>query len=432
VAEDLEHFLQKPRSEMTPLGASSVSLRPFPYPYRAALAICNDADLLTPERYRRIHRFLSTDAETEWGPGLRLRIGGSFFMFRSPQSPNAFTVFDGLTNRISEDGEFILDGVRAGDLDVLHTYGCFTDPTHFTRRLAETALDALSSRGIKIETWVNHGTAANVQGLGGNAERQGDIPGTSAYHADLTIRHGVRWLWTGTEMTDRIALDAMHPTRTRMRRFRRFSDRIRGRVDEQDVLVEPYTLRDGQRVRRFYRYTGLSGRTPVLEDLPAQLSDARLDELTTAGGYAVVYQHLAVRRVRPGFGTAAYRPVDDHWFQPAELAALRGLAERYHRGEIWVAPTTRLLRQRDLLRDLRWVAHREATGDVIVITRESRSSLDDLADLTFYCERPEATRIYLKVSAGLEPVDDVRVNPADVTSRRSVTVLPQSIEGRPQ
>jgi len=81
------------RSELTPLAGSSISLRPFPYPFRAALAICNDADLLTHQSFRRLHRFLSTDADTEWGPGLSLQLGGSFFMFRSPDSRDYFTVF---------------------------------------------------------------------------------------------------------------------------------------------------------------------------------------------------------------------------------------------------------------------------------------------------------------------------------------------------
>jgi hypothetical protein len=417
-------------SEMMPLAGSSISLRPFPYPFRAALAISNDADLLTPQGFRRLHRFLSTDADTEWGPGLSLQVGGSFFMFCSPDSPDVFTVFDRLSDVITDDGEFILECARRGLLDVLHTYGCFTDPTHFTRQLAETALDALRTRGITIETWVNHGPLTNVQCIGARDAWQGDAVGSPGYHADLTIDHGVRWVWTGNEMTDRIALDALRPARAWRRGLVRLHSRIRGRMDRQTALVEAYSLRDGQRVRRFYRYTGLGGRTPVLDDLPRQLSRSNLDELVRAAGYAIVYQHLAVRRLRPGFGTGAYGPVGASWFTPAELSALRGLAQRHRDGEIWVAPTTRVLRYRDVHSGLQWDARRERERDTIVIRSPgtaagiSHLARNDVRDLTFYCERPEATVVYLEGVHGLEVLTDVRSNPSDSTLRRSVTVLP--------
>src|SRR3954453_16133091 len=110
-----------------PLDAASVSLRRFPYPYRAALAIANDADLLSAESFRRLYTFLTTDRDTEWGAGLGLDVGGNFFMFRSPDSPNIFTVFDALSRTVTEDGEFVLECARLGVLDYLHTYGCFTD-----------------------------------------------------------------------------------------------------------------------------------------------------------------------------------------------------------------------------------------------------------------------------------------------------------------
>ena len=153
---------------------AGISLREFPYPFRAALSLCNDADLLTLQSFQRLQRFLSSDAETEWGPGLGMPVGGSFFMFRSPDSPNLFTAFDRLTSAVTEEGEFILECVRRGIIDVLHTYGCFTDSTHFNRGLAESALATLRDRGIRIETWVNHGSPSNTQCIGERDVWQGD------------------------------------------------------------------------------------------------------------------------------------------------------------------------------------------------------------------------------------------------------------------
>jgi D-glucuronyl C5-epimerase C-terminus len=394
----------------------AIELRPFPYPYRAALALCNDADSMTVDQYRRMRRYLTTDAETEWGPGLALTTGGSFFMYSSPDSPNTFTVFDRLSDTITDDGEFILDCVSSGELDVLHTYGCFTDPKDFARPLAERALATLRDRAITIETWVNHGPPTNVQCIGLHHGWQGDLPGSPAYHADLLIDHGVRWIWTGDEIADRIAHDPAHPAQRRDRGRR---------------LVEPYVLRDGQHSRCFYRYGGLNGRTPVLDDLPTQLSAANLDELVATGGYTVIYQHLAVRRLRPGYGTQAYGPVDDRWFRPEELEVLRDLARRFHDGDLWVVPTTRLLHYRDTHEALRWRAHRDADGDVIHIGSGGDVEPDPggFADLTFLCERPEATRVYVETTHGLHRVESVRANPPDEQGRLSITVWPSG-QGR--
>ena len=50
--------------------------RPYPYPYRAALAVCSDLDE-TPDRrvYEQIARYLNTTADTAMGPGLGLEVG---------------------------------------------------------------------------------------------------------------------------------------------------------------------------------------------------------------------------------------------------------------------------------------------------------------------------------------------------------------------
>jgi len=416
-ANDRWHSMENGHSE------ASIGLRRFPYPFSAALAICNDADLLTPAGFHRLRQFISTDAETEWGPGLQMPIGGSFFMFRSPDSPNGFTVFDELGSSVSADGEFILECARTGALDVLHTYGCFTDADHFNRGLAERALELLDQHGVRIETWVNHGPPTNVQCIGSRPEWQGDLVGSPAYHADLTIQYGVRWIWTGAEMTDEVALEGVPPEAGDPVVGRMLSH-VRSGPAPKPMLVMPCTLRDGQEARCFYRYGGLGGRTPVLDDLPLQLSGANLDMLTRTGGYAIVYQHLSVRRVRPGFGPRAYGPVSDAWFVRAEIDAFRRLADRYHRGQIWVVPTTTLLRYRDAWHNMRWQARREDAREVILIDARAlpHYSPGVLNGLTFYCECPDTAYIEVQMPSGERVMASTRANPADATGRRSITI----------
>lgn len=386
--------------------SASVALRPLPHPYRAGLALSNDADLMTIEQYRRLRRLLGSSEASEWGPGLGLDVGGSFFMYRSPDSPNVFTVFDGLGAEVTDEGGEILEWAGAGELDVLHSYGCFTSQSHFERSMAEHAIETLERHGVRIRTWVNHGPPSNIQNLGSLHGWEGDDQGKRGYHADLTTAHGVRWVWTGPEMTDEIALDG----RPR-RRLRRAAPRC---------LIEPLMLRDGAEVRRFYRFAGLGGGTPVLDDLPKQLSDRRLDDLVRRAGTAVVYQHLAVRRRAAGFGPQAYGPVDDDWFRPAELGALRRLAARFHSGELWVAPTTHILRFRDAVRGMVWRTDVDAAGELIVIDGESIST-PDLYGVAFYCRDPAATRAVVERD-GERVAIGVSCNEPDATGRPSLTL----------
>jgi hypothetical protein len=260
-----------------------------------------------------------------------------------------------------------------------------------------------------------------VQCVGDHQGWQGDAAGTPAYHSDLTIDYGFRWFWTGVEMTDQIAMDAARHPSPVSKGLRDLKRTLRGSGDSYSKLVGDLTLRDGRDVRQLYRYGGLAGRTPVLDDLPRQLSAANLEALVQAEGCAIVYQHLSVRRLRPGSGTGAYRPIDRTWFAPAELAALRRLSERHHAGDIWVAPTTELLRYRDAREKLRWVSCAGTDGDEIVIS--DQPDIDDLDGVTFYTDTPETTRVVLETEGGGRRPLDVAINPADGHSRRSISVI---------
>jgi hypothetical protein len=173
----------------------------------------------------------------------------------------------------------------------------------------------------------------------------------------------------------------------------------------------------------------------VLDDLPGQLSSANLDRLVERQGWAIVYQHLAVRRIREGYGTGAYGPVGEQWFKPGELDVLRDLARRHHEGAIWVAPTSVLLGYHDLASALRWEVSREPDEDLIVIDSSSSDWPDvtpeELSELTFYCERPERTTVCLQTPRARERIASVRVNPPDATGRSSVTLNPRQVPRLP-
>ncbi len=420
-----------------------ISLRQFPYPYRAALALSNDADFMTEEFFRLLHRYLNTTKETALGRGLGLPVADSFFLFSSPGSRNTFTLFEGVSDRLSSRAGLMLDCARAGVIDTLHTFGDFTAADHFDRDLARRGLEALQREGVEIRVWVNHGAATNVQCLGPLENHfRGDLPGDRAYHADLSIAFGLRFYWLGDTLGDYISHDGRWDRRALLAwartaiRTRRIGS-LRALLRPGNPLVHPVRLRDGATILAFNRYAGTAGLSPVLENLPAQLSARNLELLTKTGGYAIVYQHFAVRRRSPGFGVDNYVPNESPYLRPEETAALERLAKEFHDGNILVTSSERLLRYSEIQRGLRWSASSHQQGDRIVLLGIADAlggfrfaEPADAEGLTFYTPDPRGAEIWRRTAQGDVRLQGLVFNRADQTGRASVS-LPPSFPGVP-
>jgi hypothetical protein len=414
-----------------------VALRKFPYPFRAGLAICNDTDLMTEECFRFVHRFLNTGKDTPIGRGLTLPISDSFFLFSSPENPNRFTFFEGLSDRRCRHAGLLKDCAATGLIDTLHTYGAFSSPDHFSRDLARRGLEALERADMRVRVWVNHGPAENVQcfGLLAAPHFHGDDPASKFYHTDITIDYGIQYCWTGGELGEVIAYDPRWTVASlrdqgamlllALRRGQPLARRQR--------LLTPIGLRDGRKVLRFERCWTTRGQTPVVADITSQLSARSLARLKRSGGYSIVYQHFAVRRKAPGFGVDRYAANVAPYFGPQEREAFIRLAEEFHSGNIWVTFTERLLRYNRMYRWLRWRI--DDTGDrtrIILLGLEvpgvGHLEVDraEIGGLTFYSSRPEETEVYLQRGPGMTPVRDVVRNPKDHTGRESVMVAEAS------
>ncbi len=166
--------------------ADEVQIRRIPYPYRAMLAICSDLDE-TPNRqvYWEIMRFLNTTETTSMGPGVGLEVGNSIY-FDMP--PGQFSYW----NTDDAGREMIRTLIRSGHIDCLHSFGDLAT----MRSHAARALDELARHDCKLEVWVDHSVAPT--NFGADIMRgYGDIPEHEAYHADLTIGQGVRYVWRG-------------------------------------------------------------------------------------------------------------------------------------------------------------------------------------------------------------------------------------------
>ena len=417
--------------------AISIALRKFPYPFRAGLAICNDADLMTEESFRFVHRFLNTTKDTPIGPGLNLPISDSFFLFSSPDNPNRFTFFEDLSGKPSRRSGLLRDCAATGLIDTLHTYGAFSSPNHFSRDLARRGIEALEGADMRIRVWVNHGPPENVQCFGPLATPHfhGDEAGSKFYHTDLTLDYGIQYCWTGEELGEAIAYDPQCSLASLRDRGALFLLGLRKRrsLPRKPRLLTPICLRDGRALLRFERHWGTAGQTPTIEDISRQLSARRLAMLKRSGGYSIVYQHFAVRRKASGFGVDSYTANAAPYFRAGEREAFVRLAKEYHCGNVWVTYTERLLRYNRMYRWLRW--RTEDAGDrirIILLRLEVPGvgqwpvEPGEVGDLTFYSSRPEQTEFYLQRGPHIMPLRDIVRNPNDHTGRASVTLMGSS------
>lgn len=399
----LQERLKEALNEAPVLDAAHDSLRKFPYPYLAMLAISSDCDSATQETFERMHQFLNTREESAYGPGLGLDIADTFFVYNGSNSAAAYNLFcycAGTDPATPRHAELIRKYYDCGWIDAIHAFGDFSHnrETLFTRELAQAAWDLLDQAGIAPTVWIDHGNTANVQNFGSyslfksSRYQAGDNPYSLYYHTDLTLGGSVRYIWHS-----------------------RHSDQF-----GHDFPLTTCKLRDGQKVWRFSRYTSeMKGkeidwlwRPPRL---PEQITAAKLDALEQAGQYAVIAQHLTVYQ-------------DDAQISAEGIAALRLLAERHHEQRtILVARTSRLLDYAVAQKYLRYqLVELEgytairilAIADPVTGSRAPRE--DELRGLTFYVADPAKTVVYCDTT--LLSAAEISQNPADDSGRLSISI----------
>jgi len=399
---------------------SEISLRPVPYPYRAMLAICSDLDE-TPDwnAYWEIMRFLNTTEETAMGPGGGLEVGNSVYF---DMSPDQFAYW----NTDDAGRDMVRTLIRSGHIDCLHSYGDLAT----TRQLAARALDELDHHNCQLEVWIDHGTAATnfdpdiMQG-------HGDELGHDAYHADLTTRYGVKYVWRG-RVTSVVGQDVptdlggiyhwRHPIgsgRTLLKEVVKQRLALSGdgkyAMHGLNKILRPTALRDGRPVYEFMRCNPHWGGVSSCDQgryISKVLTSEILNRLMERGGTCVLYTHLG--------------KIDDPKvpFDDQAVAAFRGLSEAYHRGQILVTTTRRLLGYRRMVGEMVVKSNCDRNGTHIAVQRRTIGrtnaglSRTDMNGLTFYVSNPETTW----VTVDGQDISDLEHNPPDETGQKSVSV----------
>lgn len=407
-----------------------VSLRRFPYPFKAAMAICSDIDeTKTTDEFLEIQRFLNTKDTTSMGKGIGLEIGNSVYFYDKDGEFSYFS-HDECAKRV------IISLIRAGYIDCLHSYGDGATSRDEILR----ALDVLHKADCKLDVWVNHyGARSNLGGkfeylLG---ECRGDDPGSNVYHADVTLEYGIRFVWVGagTRMigqsppsmnalsTLSTVFDPRYPLRTGLSVAKEIRKSILGRCGEErfilhglNELTRVTELEDGQKVHEFIRYcnhpTSVShGATS--RGLAYVISRRALEHLESAQGFMIVYTHL-------GKNSDCQQVIAQETQE-----ALRNLERESREGRIYVTTTSKLLNYYRVRQYLVW-SHQQDSGQTQIkidhvddpVFGQTHPSLQQLQGVTFYVPDSSRADIYVRGAK----LKDVRRYPPDESGAQSVAI----------
>jgi hypothetical protein len=387
------------------------------------LAICSDLDE-TPDRgvYREIVSFLSGSGMTAMGPGLDLEVGNSIFFLMPPGQFSYFGTDDA-------GRQMIRALIRSGHIDCLHSYGDLAK----SRADATRVISELEAHGCRLEVWVDHSKAPSNFGPD-IMHGEGDLPGSPAYHADLALAHGIRFVWrgrtTGITGQDRplglraltgllqrrhLVASAVSASKQTVKVLLGGLGHPRWAMYASNAVCRPSRLRDGRPVWEFLRFNphwAGTGAGATADGLPEVLTEQTLERLMRHEAASVLYTHLGkVNDPRRPLGARAE-------------AAMRRLAALSQAGRIKVTTTQRLLRYltaRDTLRfrafeiDERVMIELQALEDPMTGSRVPTAQ--EVMGLTFVM--PPAREVHACLSDGQAlPVDTVHEAGSTVTSIR--------------
>lgn len=385
-------------------GKQCISLRKFPYPYRASLAICSDIDGCDRQTFLRVHRFLnSTDR------GLGLPVADSFFPVSRDAGKMAYYLPDGVTN--SPDADFIKMAIKDGLIDSIHSWGDFNgappNPDSL-RPMAERLSNDFLDEGLEITVWINHGSSNNRQNLWARlgSTYEGSDQNSPFYTADLCRTLGIKYYWwselvswplstqpNGYSPRNKARL-GLNSIKNLIKLHSGRKDRMR-KADELTELGHVVNMGDKISLIAFTRFNknpeGL-WISPTRHTLRYALCNNVLEELINNHGYLILYIHLGL-------------PCDQcqHLFPDVDISCLHNLKNKYDNGLIWIATTSSLLTYWMVTKYLDWRISLENNKIVISIesindptTGHRYPTEKELAGLCFYTEKPDETVIIMK------------------------------------
>ena len=391
----------------------SVSLRRYPYPYRAMLAICSDLDE-TPNKdiYFETARYLNTIEETLLGKGVGLEVGNTIY-FDMPEHNFSYTNTD-------DDGrQKIHQLIDSGHIDCLHSFGDFVK----TRSSIEKYWNIIQSGQRNIEVWVDHAQAPTnldndiMQGQGAEKDKE-------AYHSDLTAQSGtLKFIWKG-RVTSCVAQNVKRSYRaifnpkhvkTSIKTiviefikgwFARFGSE-KYAMHKNNKVLRKSTLVDSTEVNEFMRCNPAWGGVSCFDQARGVhhvLTKKVLDTLVDKEGCSILYSHL-------GKVHSVTEPFTNETRQAFEL-----LADYQNNHKILTTTTRRLLGYNRTFEELNFTVRN--VGDETHIYLSTEYSIEDLYGLTWYVEKPEQVKLYVNK----ELFNEIIINQPDMTGKPSISI----------
>jgi len=402
-----------------------LSVRPYPYPFRAAFSICNDLDLMTEERYLFLKDFFQNFPASAPSAKPGLPYGESFFVFNeNPFHPEQISL---LTHP-----RLLVPDLESGYLATMHGWGDFNFNPVFTREHAIKGLGLLKEIQKKTRVWVNHGSLHNLQNIGegsGYGDVKEYIDGASKkypvreYHLDLARQLGIEFFWI-SELTAivgqntkispwRAWRESKRPSRSRKpssppskKTLERAAYQALHLYRKDNSLLKPRIMRDGNQIMEFVRFGAhdLATADDLIYLIPAEV----IEELLGNAGVMVLYTHLAKTKQPAG------KMVDE------SVEALRQIKSRFDEGKLWVSSTDKLLDYESLKRSLSC----ELRDREIVITFEAEllpgaflPAPERLTGMTFYCDPGNIDKVVYD-----NRQLPFKKNPEDFTGQKSLTL----------
>jgi hypothetical protein len=396
---------------------NEIELLKFPYPYKAALAICSDIDGTSWENFLTIHKFLNSNQNTALGQGLSLPIGDSFWMYDKAGNANsAFSYFKDFEGGESKNSSVIRDLISAGIIDILHGYGNFTSVQDFSRKLAVQAIEELDKYGLKLKVWTNHGGVKSVQNMGRHSAGKGDICNeslisrenflSSFYHSDLLYKYGIKFYWDNeSALTSIVGQDCKsrwseaywrsplykgfnNKSKSVAKGIISLTDKVYHKilnkhlipwqpVDFQNALIQIEKLRDNTEIFRFKRFG--NGRLDWQDDFDFLLNDNVLNRLIEKQGYLILYIHLGDRKDNK----------DAFPLGESAVKRYRHLAQMFHTGYLWIGTTSQILTYNFVYHNLDWHYKEKSNKYIITINGVGKynsffiPSINDFSGISF-------------------------------------------------
>lgn len=359
---------------------------------------------------------------------MNLPVANSFFPFSKNNNEQLSFYSENLT--LTRDAPFIKEAIKSGMIDCVHSWGDFNPSPpapDFLKVLANRFSDELAAEQIKIKVWINHGSPNNVQNLKSRLQDryQGDDPKSPYYTLNQIKKLSVKFYWDSEiipwplsgNRRKRIFANLYRDMSLYVKNGAKiaigYKHRLRSSADNR-LLGRSTRLRDGSQMIRFSRFnrhpTGC-WTLPTRHTIQFSLNRRILKNLIKEEGYLILYTHL-------GLPSNRSYPL----FPRSDRLAFEYLAELYHDGYIWVAPTSRLLTYWMTNKYLKWRTRSEGNWFIIEILSiddpvegSRKPEINELCGLAFYTADPHRTEIRVCGDKAR-----TRIYPSDHTSRQSV------------